>query len=71
LLSELQHGFTDAIAKTKRAAQYLDRKVLLAGGIVLAICASASYLLLNGKRNLVQIEEIIEDRLGFLEEPLC
>jgi hypothetical protein len=49
----------------------LDRKLLLAGGIVLAICASASYLLLNGKRNLVQIEEIIEDRLGFLEEPLC
>jgi len=49
----------------------LDMKVLLASGIFLAICASASYMLLHDEKTLVQIEESIEDRLGFLEEPLC
>jgi len=49
----------------------LDRKMLLAGGILLAICASASYLLLHDKKSLVRIEKSIADRLGFIEEPYC
>lgn len=59
----------DAGIKRERAAQYLDRKKLLASGILLAICATASYLLFHDKKNLEQIEESIADRLGFPEEP--
>lgn len=47
----------------------MDRKMLFASGILLAVCASASYLLLHDRNNLVRIEETIADRLGFLEEP--
>ena len=49
----------------------MDKKILFAGGILLTICASASYLLLSDKKSLVQIENSIADRLGFLEEPCC
>jgi len=49
----------------------LDKKNLFASGILLATCASASYLLIHDKKNLVQIEQSIADRLGFLEEPYC
>jgi len=49
----------------------LDKKILFASGILLTICASASYVLLHDKKSLVQIEQSIADRLGFLEEPYC
>ena len=49
----------------------MNMKILLAGGILLAICASVSYILLHDKKSLVQIEKSIADRLGFLEEPCC
>lgn len=53
----------------ERAAQCLDKKKLLATGILLAICATASYLLLHDRLNLGQKDESIAGRLGFLEEP--
>ena len=49
----------------------MDKKILFAGRILIALCASASYLLLSNKKSLVQIENSIADRLGFLEEPCC
>jgi len=49
----------------------LDRKMLVASGIFLAMCASAGYLLLHDEKNLVKIEDTIADRLGFLEELYC
>jgi len=49
----------------------LVRKMLIASGIFLAVCASASYLLLHDKKNLVRIEQSITEWLGFLEEPYC
>ncbi len=64
-----QQGFRNAAVEIGWAAQCLDRKKLLASGILLAICAAASYLLLHDKVNLGQIEESITDRLGFLDEP--
>jgi hypothetical protein len=71
VLSRLQQGLRDAAIEMEWAAQCLNRKILLASGILLAICASASYLLLRDKKNVVQIEKSIADRLGFLEEPYC
>lgn len=47
----------------------MDRKKLLASGILLAIFATATYVLLHDKASLRRIEERIADRLGFLEEP--
>ena len=47
----------------------MDRKKLFASGILLAICATAAYFLLDDKVNLRQIEERVTDGLGFLEEP--
>jgi hypothetical protein len=49
----------------------LDKKKLLAGGILLTICATTGYLLLRDKANLGQIKKRITDRLEFLEEPCC
>ena len=71
LFSRLQHVFTDATLEIERAAQYLVRKMLIASGIFLAVCASASYLFLHDKKNLVRIEQSITEWLGFLEEPYC
>ena len=47
----------------------MDKKKLLASGVLLAICATASYLLLHDKVN--QIKERITNRLEFLDEPCC
>jgi hypothetical protein len=69
VLLQLQESFRYGAIEMKWAAQCLDRKILFASGILLAICASASYLLLNDKKRLMQIEKNIADRLGFLEEP--
>ena len=69
VLSRLQQGLRDAAIEMEWAAQCLNRKILLASGILLAICASASYLLLYDKETLLRIEESVADRLGFLEEP--
>jgi hypothetical protein len=71
VLSRLHQGFRDTATVMEWAVQWLDKKILFAGGILLAICASASYLLLSDKKSLVQIENSIADRLGFLEEPCC
>jgi hypothetical protein len=63
-----QQTLRNAAVEIEWAAQCLDRKKLLVSGILLAICATAGYLLLD-KVNLRQIEERVTDRLGFLEEP--
>jgi hypothetical protein len=47
----------------------LDTKRAIASGILLAICATASYLLLYDKVNFEQIKQSMTDRLGFLDEP--
>jgi len=49
----------------------LVRKMLIASGIFFAVCASAGYLLLHDKKNLVRVEQSIAEWLGFLEEPYC
>ena len=64
-----QQGFRNAAVEIEWAAQCLDRKKLLASGILLAICAAAAYLLLDDKVNLRRIEERVAGGLGFLEEP--
>lgn len=64
-----QQGFRNAAVEIEWAAQCLDRKKLLASGILLAICAAGTYLLLHDTVNLGKIEESITDRLGSLEEP--
>jgi hypothetical protein len=69
VVSWLQYGFRDAAIEMGWAAQCLDRKMLFAGGIFLAICASVSYLLLHDEKGLERIEKSIADGLGFLEEP--
>jgi hypothetical protein len=49
----------------------MDRRKLLTSGILLAICATATYVLLHDKASLRRIEESLTDRLGFLEESYC
>jgi len=53
----------------RRTARCLDRKILLASGILFAICATTGYLLLHDKVNLGQIKKRITDRLEFSETP--
>lgn len=48
----------------------MGKKKLVAGGILLAICATAGYILLHENANLEQIKKRITDRLEFHEE-LC
>jgi len=49
----------------------LDKIKLLAAGILLAISATASYILLHDKVDLGEIKESITDRLEFPEQPYC
>ena len=49
----------------------MDRRKLLASGILLAICTTVTYVLLHDKASLRRIEESITDRLEFLEESYC
>jgi hypothetical protein len=47
----------------------LGKKTLLAGGILLAICATGAYILLNDKKNVARIKEVVAEKLGLLESP--
>jgi hypothetical protein len=71
LVCRLQEGFRSGAIWIEWAAQRLDKKMLVASGIFLAMCASAGYLILHDKKNLVRIEDSIAERLGFLEELYC
>jgi hypothetical protein len=71
LVCRLQEGFRSDEIEIGWAAQCLDRKMLVASGIFLAMFASAGYLLLHDEKNLVKIEDTIANRLGFLEELYC
>jgi len=44
---------------------------LLAAGILLAISATAGYILLHDKVSLDQIKKRITDKLEFPEQPYC
>jgi hypothetical protein len=65
----LQQGFRKDAAEIHWAAHCLDTKKAIVSGILLAICATASYLLVYNKVNFGQIRESMADRLGFLDEP--
>jgi len=49
----------------------LNKKKVVASGILLALCATACYLLLHDKMKLRQIKKRITDRLELLDEPYC
>jgi hypothetical protein len=70
VLLRSQEGFRNAPALIGWKAQCLGKKKLVAGGILLAICATAGYILLHENANLEQIKKRITDRLEFHEE-LC
>ena len=49
----------------------MDKIKLLAAGILLAISASAGYILLHDKVDLGQITERMTETLEFPEQPYC
>ena len=57
--------------KEKAGAQGLGKKTLLTSGLLLALCASAGYILLSDEKKLAWVEEILADGLGFQEDPCC
>jgi len=66
-----QQGFTNVRLWTGWAAQCLDKIKLLAAGILLAISATAGYILLHDNVDLGQITERIADTFEFPEQPYC